>query len=86
MTFDAAAKHFSFSAESFHVNKVRDIEWNPDPFNTLVLPDGYKDLILSFVESHIDGDESFGDVIQGKGKGPAFWGYLGLLAFGANNE
>ncbi|CAI4218839.1 unnamed protein product [Parascedosporium putredinis] len=50
----------------FQVDLVRDIQWSADPFNTLVLPDGYKDLILSFVESHIGGEKSFDDVIGGK--------------------
>lgn len=52
--------------ESFLVEYVRDIQWSADPFNTLVLPDGYKDLVLSFVESHVGGDR-FGDIIHGKG-------------------
>jgi len=32
-----------------------------------VLPDGYKQLILSFVESQLKDGEAFGDVINGKG-------------------
>jgi len=32
-----------------------------------VLPDGYKDLILAFVESQLKDGETFDDVINGKG-------------------
>ncbi|SPO00368.1 uncharacterized protein DNG_03213 [Cephalotrichum gorgonifer] len=55
--------------ETFFVDRIRNIEWNPDPFKTLVLPDGYRDLVLSFVESHIGSDQTFADVINGKGSG-----------------
>jgi len=53
---------------SFDVSRIRDIEWNNDPFDSLVLPDGYKDLILSFVESQIKEGDAFDDVINGKGE------------------
>ncbi|KAK1752903.1 P-loop containing nucleoside triphosphate hydrolase protein [Echria macrotheca] len=54
---------------SFDVDRIRDIEWNTKPFDSLVLPDGYKDLILSFVESQLKEGDSFDDVINGKGGG-----------------
>lgn len=57
------------TTEMFYVDNIRDVEWNPDPFSTLVLPDGYKDLVLSFVEAHVGGDQQpVGDVVRGKGK------------------
>ena len=56
-----------FRTESFFIDGIRDVEWNADPFSTLVLPDGYKDLVLSFVEAHVGGDQPFGDVVSGKG-------------------
>lgn len=50
------------------MDRIQDIEWNTSPFESLVLPDGYKDLILSFVESQLKDGESFDDVINGKGR------------------
>lgn len=54
---------------SFDVNRIHDIEWNTEPFENLVLPDGYKELILSFVESQLKDGDTFDDVINGKGGG-----------------
>jgi len=51
----------------FNVDLIHDIEWNEEPFNNLVLPEGYKDLILAFVESQLKQNERFEDVINGKG-------------------
>ncbi|TDZ34286.1 Quinate permease [Colletotrichum spinosum] len=55
--------------KSFEVDRISDIEWNDKPFESLVLPDGYKDLILAFVESQVKDRDSFDDVINGKGGG-----------------
>ncbi|KAL0936383.1 uncharacterized protein CTRU02_208598 [Colletotrichum truncatum] len=54
---------------SFEVDYICDIEWNTEPFESLVLPDGYKDLILAFVESQVKNKDAFDDVINGKGGG-----------------
>ena len=51
----------------FNVDDVHDIDWNTDCFDTLVLPDGYKDLVLAHVENQLKGGETFDDVIHGKG-------------------
>jgi predicted DNA-binding transcriptional regulator YafY len=51
----------------FDVDRIRDVEWNEESFNNLVLPEGYKDLILAFVESQLKQNERFEDVINGKG-------------------
>ncbi|KAF2396473.1 P-loop containing nucleoside triphosphate hydrolase protein [Trichodelitschia bisporula] len=53
----------------FNVEHVEDIKWNAEPFEALVLPDGYKELVLAFVESQLTRGEEFGDVINGKGGG-----------------
>jgi ATPase family associated with various cellular activities (AAA) len=54
----------------FAVDCIHDIAWNKSVFDSLVLPDGYKDLILAHVESQLlDGGGSFDDVINGKGGG-----------------
>ena len=52
---------------AFDVSRICDIAWNTSPFESLVLPDGYKDLILSFVESQLKDGDTFDDVINGKG-------------------
>ncbi|KXH27943.1 hypothetical protein CNYM01_04543 [Colletotrichum nymphaeae SA-01] len=54
---------------SFEVDRIHDIEWNTKPFESLVLPEGYKDLILAFVESQVKDKVAFDDVINGKGGG-----------------
>ncbi|KAJ9134155.1 26S protease regulatory subunit 4-like protein 1 [Pleurostoma richardsiae] len=54
---------------SFDVERIQDIEWNAEPFDSLVLPEGYKELILSFVESQLKDGDTFDDVINGKGGG-----------------
>jgi SpoVK/Ycf46/Vps4 family AAA+-type ATPase len=53
----------------FFVDFVKEIEWNDNAFDKLVLPDNTKDLLLSFVESQVENKDAFDDVIQGKGKG-----------------
>lgn len=53
----------------FFVDFVKDIEWNDNAFNTLVLPDDTKDMLMGFVESQVESKDAFDDVIQGKGKG-----------------
>lgn len=55
--------------EDFNIDAVEDVEFNTTPFDSLVLPDGYKDLILAFVESQLKEGDSFEDVINGKGGG-----------------
>lgn len=51
----------------FDIGGVHDIQWSPECFDSLVLPDGYKDLVLAHVENQLNGEESFDDVINGKG-------------------
>ncbi|KAI9653671.1 MAG: hypothetical protein M1831_005699 [Alyxoria varia] len=55
------------------VNCVSDIEFSPTAFDTLVLPENQKELILGFTQSQqiTSSSESpiFDDVIAGKGKG-----------------
>ncbi|KAB8269490.1 P-loop containing nucleoside triphosphate hydrolase protein [Aspergillus minisclerotigenes] len=51
----------------FDVTKVTSITWNNDAFSHLMLPTGYKNLILSFVEGQATSKKAFDDVIKGKG-------------------
>lgn len=53
----------------FEVTKVSDIAWNDGAFPNLMLPGGYKDLILSFVEGQASTKGKFDDLIEGKGLG-----------------
>ncbi|KAH3946752.1 hypothetical protein HBI56_071720 [Parastagonospora nodorum] len=54
---------------NFFVNCVKDIDWQKDAFDRLVLPKNQKELILGFTESQRKYRESFDDVIEGKGRG-----------------
>jgi hypothetical protein len=54
---------------NFFVNCVKDIEWQTDAFDRLVLPKNQKELILGFTESQRKFRDDFDDVIEGKGKG-----------------
>ncbi|KAI0450110.1 hypothetical protein F5B21DRAFT_492349, partial [Xylaria acuta] len=53
----------------FDVTNLRPISWNDAAFPHLMLPDGFKNLILSFIEGHATGEPSFDDIIEGKGLG-----------------
>lgn len=54
---------------NFFVNCVKEIEWQKNAFDRLVLPKNQKELILGFTESQRKYRETFDDVIEGKGKG-----------------
>lgn len=54
---------------NFFVNCVKDIEWQADAFDRLVLPKNQKELILGFTEGQRKFRDTFDDVIEGKGKG-----------------
>jgi hypothetical protein len=47
---------------------VHEIVWDDRAFESLVLPPGYKDLILSFTKNQNSSEEILDDVIEGKGK------------------
>lgn len=53
----------------FEVNNISDIAWNEHAFPQLILPEGFQNLILSFVEAKSDSTLAFDDIIQGKGMG-----------------
>ncbi|KAJ6023960.1 hypothetical protein N7540_004757 [Penicillium herquei] len=53
----------------FDVDKIRDIAWNDNAFPKLMLPNGYQNLVLSFVEAQSENDFAFDDIIEGKGMG-----------------
>jgi hypothetical protein len=53
------------------VANITDIEWNPNSFDSLVLPTEQKDIVRALVESHTTHKDrgGFDDVVKGKGKG-----------------
>ncbi len=53
----------------FSIGSVAAIEYNESAFESLVLPEDHKELILALAESQVQHRDSFDDVIQGKGKG-----------------
>ncbi|KAK0101594.1 hypothetical protein ONS95_006757 [Cadophora gregata] len=54
---------------TIHLAGIQEITWNDDAFSRLVLPDDTKDLVLAFAKSQILREQTFDDIIQGKGKG-----------------
>jgi len=56
-----------FSAVTFYIGSMGDIMWNDGAFDSLVLPNDHKELILALTESQVANKETFDDVIQGKG-------------------
>ncbi|KAL6713217.1 hypothetical protein ACLMJK_009338 [Lecanora helva] len=54
---------------TFSIGSVKDIKYNDDAFESLVLPADHKELILALTESQVVNKGSFDDIIQGKGKG-----------------
>jgi hypothetical protein len=54
------------------IDKIREVEFNTDAFEKLLLPQEQKDMIHSLVQVHTNKDLSFDDVIKGKGKGMVF--------------
>ena len=64
---------FAFSEKlwlEFSLSGVREIEYNEDAFDSLVLPPNQKDIVRALVESHkFNAAKTIDDVVQGKGKG-----------------
>ncbi|KAI9767230.1 MAG: hypothetical protein M1840_005830 [Geoglossum simile] len=56
----------------FIIDYVSELELNAEAFNQLIIADSHKELIQAMVESHVEGDDSFDDFIQGKGKSLIF--------------
>ena len=66
--FALASRRWCF----FRVENFRNIEYNKEAFEKLLLPPGQKELIHSLVKVHADKRLSFDDIIKGKGKGISF--------------
>ncbi|KAK3373167.1 AAA family ATPase [Lasiosphaeria ovina] len=75
----ALVRGFSFTEKKFlefAVDKIREIEWNSECFEQLVLPNQQKELVQALVAEHIQratavgaGTRDFDDIIKGKGQG-----------------
>lgn len=53
----------------FYLDLIKEIKFNDNAFESLVLPEDQKELILSFAESQAMNSSAFDDVISGKGRG-----------------
>ncbi|KAI1146250.1 P-loop containing nucleoside triphosphate hydrolase protein [Nemania diffusa] len=63
---------YSLSAKlwlEFFVDSVSEIVFNTNAFDSLVLPEGHKSLILAIAQAQVKQKDVFDDVIAGKGKG-----------------
>lgn len=56
----------------FNVEHINEIEYNSDAFNSLMLDEEQKQMVLSLVKVHTNERLSFDDVIKGKGRGMIF--------------
>jgi hypothetical protein len=56
----------------FDVDLIEDMELNVDAWNSLLMNEHQKRMILSLVQVHEDDRVGFDDVIKGKGKGMIF--------------
>ncbi|KAK8079318.1 hypothetical protein PG994_003125 [Apiospora phragmitis] len=55
---------------SILARNVREIAWNEDAFDCLVLPEGHKNFVMGFARAHMTGKSKiFDDFIDGKGCG-----------------
>jgi hypothetical protein len=54
----------------FAVSDIRNIDWNPESFERLTVPDKQKELIRTVAASHVNRETcSFDDFVRGKGQG-----------------
>lgn len=56
----------------FRVSLIEEVKFNETAFDSLILDDHLKQLILSLVQGHSLNDGKFDDIIRGKGKGMIF--------------
>lgn len=53
----------------FYLDLVKDITFSDDAFDSLVIPEDQKEIILAFAESQASNSKVFDDVVSGKGRG-----------------
>lgn len=69
---NSRVRGFSLKAKvmaTFDVDPIKEIAWNDSAFPNLVLPAGYRDLVLTFVDRQTTSIRKFDDFIEGKGLG-----------------
>ena len=72
MLANSMVRGFSFSEKrwlDFFVDNTTPVDWNPNCFEQLVLPNAQKDLVKALVATHVQQRLSFDDIVKGKGKG-----------------
>lgn len=57
----------SSSLAEFNVDGFSEIVWNETAFGQLVLPDAYKSILWAFIQSQVNKNVKFDDIVQGKG-------------------
>jgi hypothetical protein len=57
-------------AAEFFVENIQPIKWSEDAFKRLHLPNDNKDIIHAFVEEQLSEQDSYDDIVQGKGTPP----------------
>ncbi|OTA66100.1 P-loop containing nucleoside triphosphate hydrolase protein [Hypoxylon sp. EC38] len=57
---------------SFKVDRIDEIKYDEDAFESLIFDQDYKDMVLSLVKVHTDERAQCDDIITGKGKGMIF--------------
>ena len=58
------------NAAEFAIAHIKEIVWDPLPFECLVIPNEKKNIIRALVESHkIETERPFDDFVKGKGQG-----------------
>lgn len=68
---NSTVKGFSLLTKAwgkFEVDQIENINWNKECISNLVLPNNFKELLLSLVEQKMT-EDTFDDVIEGKGRG-----------------
>jgi hypothetical protein len=55
------------ASANLYLDLIRKIRWNTDAFESLVLDDDLKRLILALVKSQAANKDKFDDIIEGKG-------------------
>jgi hypothetical protein len=73
--FPALLPAFCLKAKTWQwilVDKLRDVDWNPNMFDSLRIEDGTKNLVRSLVQGQKSTGAIFDDVVRGKGQGLVF--------------
>lgn len=56
----------------FRIDQISDVDWDDEAFNFLMLPSGQKRIVRALTRQHTSQNDSFDDLIKGKGRGCVF--------------